>query len=406
VQFEASVKSTLLAGDNEHRQPAGLREPPISFSSVLRASCMPDPTDSIQVPSSGTGAAAKTAGLVTSALSDARLQMADIARLAGVSTSTVSRALSNSPLVNAKTRKRIEELASSLNYSVNVGAQSLRLRENRTVSVVVPYGRDSRQSLSDPFFLSILGSVANALTEHGMEMLLSRVNEDQLDSVSQIFASNRAVGVIIIGQWHHHQLLNQLAARNLPVVVWGAQLSNQLYRSVGSDNFSGGLQAATHLLKLGRRRIAFFGDTDLPEVAMRHAGYLQAHRDMNLVPDPALTIAMPFAAQLAQTAVTAFLDESGLKFDGVFAASDLLAMTTISALGKRGWRIPADVAVVGYDDIELAAHFHPTLTTVRQPVDLAGETLVDLLMKLIAGVDVSSASLPTVLQIRESTTGH
>ncbi len=337
---------------------------------------------------------------------DGRLQMADIARLAGVATSTVSRALNNSPLVNKKTRKRIEELASSLNYSINVGAQSLRLQENRTVSVVVPYGRDSQQSLSDPFFLSMLGSVANSLIDHGMEMLLSRVNEDQLDSVSQIFASKRAVGVIIIGQWHNHQLLNQLAARNLPVVVWGAQLANQLYRSVGSDNFSGGLQATSHLLSLGRRRIAFFGDTDLPEAAMRHAGYLQAHRDAGVQPDEKLTIAIPFAASQAKQAVADFLETNKTTFDAVFAASDLLAMTTISALGKRGKRVPDDVAVVGYDDIELAAHFHPALTTVRQPVDLAGETLVEILMKLLAGEAASSANLPTLLQIRESTVGH
>jgi DNA-binding LacI/PurR family transcriptional regulator len=339
-------------------------------------------------------------------LTDGRLQMADIARLAGVSTSTVSRALSKNPLVNEKTRKRIEELASSLNYSINVGAQSLRLKENRTVALVVPYGRDGRQSLTDPFFVTMLGSVASALTDHGMQMLLSRVNEDQLDSVSQIFASNRAVGVIIVGQWHNHQLLNQLAARNLPVVVWGAQLANQLYRSVGSDNFSGGLQATAHLLELGRRRIAFFGDTDLPEVSQRHAGYLQAHANANVTPIAELTVSMPFAASPAQLAVADFLETEQIGFDAIFAASDVLAMTAMSALGKRGRRVPDDVALVGYDDIELAAHLHPTLTTVRQSVELAGEALVKTLMKLLNGHEARSENLPTVLQIRESTVGY
>lgn len=346
------------------------------------------------------------APIAPSSPADGRLQMADIARLAGVSTSTVSRALSNNPLVNEKTRKRIGELAASLNYSINVGAQSLRLKENRTVSVVVPYGRDSRQSLSDPFFLSMIGSVATALTNHGMEMLLSRINEDQLDSVSQIFASNRAVGVIIIGQWHKHQMLNQLAARNLPVVVWGAQLTNQLYRSIGSDNFSGGMQATEHLLALGRRRIAFFGDVDLPEVALRHAGYLQAHKNAGVAHIPGLTISVPFAANEAQQAIADILKSGGFVFDAVFAASDLIAMTTISALSRLARRVPEDVAVVGYDDIELAAHFHPALTTVRQSVDLAGEALVNTLMKLLAGEPASSENLPTLLQIRESTIGR
>ena len=335
-----------------------------------------------------------------------RLQMADIARLAGVSTSTVSRALSKNPLVHESTRQRIEELAASLNYSINVGAQSLRLKDNRTVALVVPYGRDGRQSLSDPFFLAMLGSIANALTDHGMQMLLSRVDEDQLDSVSQIFASNRAVGVIIVGQWHNHQLLNQLAVRNLPVVVWGAQLPNQLYKSVGGDNLSGGLQATRHLLETGRRRIAFFGDIALPEVAQRHEGYLQAHTDAGIRPLPALTVSMPFVASQAQSRVGEFLDKKPVKFDAIFAASDVLAMTAISALIKRAKRVPEDVAVVGYDDIELAAHLHPSLTTVRQSVELAGEALVSTLMKLLAGQAVTSVNLPTLLQVRASTVGY
>jgi DNA-binding LacI/PurR family transcriptional regulator len=339
-------------------------------------------------------------------VSTARLQMADIARLAGVSTSTVSRALSKNPLVHQGTRQRIEELAASLNYSINVGAQSLRLKENRTVALVVPYGRDGRQSLSDPFFLAMLGSIANALTDHGMQMLLSRVDEDQLDSVSQIFASNRAVGVIIVGQWHNHQLLNQLAVRNLPVVVWGAQLPNQLYRSVGSDNVSGGQQATRHLIDTGRKRIAFFGDTSLPEVAQRHEGYLKAHANAKLRPIAALNLTMPFVVAQAQLIVADFLDNTPPRFDAIFAASDVLAMTAISALSKRQQRVPEDVAVVGYDDIELAAHLHPSLTTVRQSVELAGEALVDTLMKLLAGQAATSVNLPTLLQVRESTAGY
>src|SRR5438105_2893037 len=106
-----------------------------------------------------------------------RLQLADIARLAGVSTSTASRALSNNPLVKQATRDRISEMARSLNYTVNIGAKSLRLRQNTTVGLVLPYFASSRQRVTDPFFLALIGHIANALTDRGMEVLLSRVSE-------------------------------------------------------------------------------------------------------------------------------------------------------------------------------------------------------------------------------------
>lgn len=142
-----------------------------------------------------------------------RLQMADIARLAGVSTSTVSRALSQSPLVNQETRDRILDLARSLNYTVNIGAQNLRLQQNRTVAVVIPIEQATRQQLSDPFFLSMLGSLADALSEQGFDTLVSRVDAAQVDAAAAPFDGGRAIGVILIGQGRHHDQLNRMAAR-------------------------------------------------------------------------------------------------------------------------------------------------------------------------------------------------
>lgn len=330
-----------------------------------------------------------------------RLQMADIARLAGVSTSTVSRALNRSSLVNDETRIRIEELAKSLNYSINIGAQNLRLKQNRTVAVVVPYDASTRQHLSDPFFLSMLGSLADALTERGFDMLLSRVDAEQLDSAAQIYDTGRVVGVILIGQWRHHDQLNQLAARRVPIVVWGAQLPQQLYVTVGSDNITGGFLATEHLIKAGRKNIAFFGDTQLPEVAHRYEGYCKALTQYGMTPNQQLLVTASFIEEGGRLAVEQ-LCKRQVAFDSLFACSDLLAMTAINTLRDKQYRIPEDIAVVGYDDIELARYFHPTLTTIRQPIAAAGQALVEAVLSLAEHQPTSPRLLQTQLMCRAS----
>jgi len=328
--------------------------------------------------------------------------MADIARLAGVSVSTVSRALSGSALISAETRQRVEELARSLNYSINVGAQNLRRKQNRTVAVVIPYDRASRQHISDPFFLAMVGSLADALTERGFDMLLSRVDADSLDTAAQLHDSGVAIGVILIGQWRHHDQLNALAARRVPIVVWGTQMLQQLYCSVGGDNHAGGLMATQHLLQGGARRIVFVGDPLLPEVERRRQGYLDALAAHGLAADPALSVVVPFDAAAARAGLSA-LCAAGVVFDAVFACSDVLASAVMQTLHQHGRAVPADVAVVGYDDIEWASHSNPPLTTVRQPILSAGVALVDALLRVTDGEAVAPLTLPVELVVRAST---
>jgi DNA-binding LacI/PurR family transcriptional regulator len=330
-----------------------------------------------------------------------RLQMADIARLAGVSTSTVSRALAGSKLISEETRVRVMELARSLKYNINIGAQNLRMKQNRTVGVVIPYDPATRQHLSDPFFLSMLGSLADALTEQGFDMLVSRVDAEQLDAAGAPFDTGRVIGVVLIGQWRHHDQLNQLAARHVPVVVWGAQLPQQLYCTVGGDNLAGGELAGAHLIVQGRKRIAFFGDINLPEIGHRYDGLCKAQAAAGIAVDPALLIPASFVPDGGRLAVEELLRRD-VPFDAVFAGSDLMAMTAINTFRQLGIDVPGRVAVVGYDDIELASYFHPPLTTVRQPVREAGRALVASLLELTEGRPAPSLQLPTQLIVRSS----
>lgn len=340
-------------------------------------------------------------GRASIAPANKRLQMADIARMAGVSTTTVSRALSGSTLVNKATRKRVTELARSLNYTVNAGAKELRLGHSNTVAVVVPYNVAMRQQLSDPFFLGILGSIADALTERGHDMLVSRIDEESLHLASTPYDSGRAMGIILIGQWHHHDQLNQQAARGVPLVVWGVQLPNQLYCTIGGNNIQGGRLATGHLLSRGRKRVAFFGDPELPEVAHRFEGYKQALADAGLAFDAQLVLPSAFLAESARESVMA-LRGRGIAFDAIFACSDLLAMAAIGALRDLGLHVPQDVAVVGYDDVLLAAHYHPPITTVRQPIEAGGRALVASLLSFLDNQPPRSQILSTELIVRDS----
>jgi DNA-binding LacI/PurR family transcriptional regulator len=331
-----------------------------------------------------------------------RLQMADIARLAGVSTATVSRALNGSTLVNEETRTRIAELAKSLNYAINIGAKNLRLGQNRTVAVVIPYDTETRQHLTDPFFLGILGSIADALTERGYDMLLTRVDSERLDLTAEPYETGRALGVILIGQWRHHDQLNELAVRKIPIVVWGARLDRQLYCTVGSDNKRGGYLATRHLLTIGRRRIAFFGDTALAEVKQRFEGYKQALAEWGIEVAPELIRPATFLPESGGKAVEGILGEK-IGFDAIFACSDILAMTAANALRSHAVNVPVDVSVIGYDDIQLASYFNPPLTTIRQPIDAAGPALVESLLSLIHDGESKPHLLNTELIVRGTT---
>lgn len=327
------------------------------------------------------------------------MQMADIARMAGVSTSTVSRALSGSPLIPELTRERILELARSLNYQVNVGAANLRKKSVQTVGVVVL--GDSMQSISDPFILSLIGSVADALEAQGSNVLLTRLNDGRQAQMQAMVSSQQVSGLVVIGQltWHMH--LNRLALGGIHLAVWGANLPDAAYPLVGGDNEQGGYLAASHLLSRGCKRIAFFGDISHPETGLRHAGYVRAHREAGLVPDDRLRVSVLFGESMLRGVVDGWLNQ-GLHFDGVFANSDVAAIVVISALLARGVDVPGAVKVVGYDDIDMSRHFHPTLTSVHQPTQLAGQTLVSLLQESLQGLPRRSVVLPTELIVRES----
>lgn len=327
--------------------------------------------------------------------------MADIARMAGVSESTVSRALAGSTRVAAATRARIAELASAARYTVNEGARSLRLGRTRTVEVLIPIEPDNPQHMSDPFFLDVLGAIADALAARGYDLLLSKSPPWGDAARSNSLVSGRADGLIIIGQGQRLRELRDLARAHAQIVVWGAHLAGADYTIIGGDNREGGRLACAHLIGLGRKRIAFLGDHQLPEISLRYQGYLEAMTAAGIRIDEALIVPAKFDRESAFAAAQALIARAP-DVDGVVASSDVIAMGVISAFAQAGRRTPADVGVVGYDDIDSAAWFNPALTTISQSIRRGGEALVEALFARMAGEPAANLVLPAQLIVRSS----
>jgi len=328
-------------------------------------------------------------------------KMSDIAALAGVSASTVSRALAGSGLVAKAKREQILQLAREAGYVVNTTARNLRLQRTETISVVIPLAHEANQPLTDPFFIEMLGYLADEITQRGFGVYLQKIVPPMEDWLPKLVASGRSDGVIVVGQSTEHATLEAVASHYLPLVVWGGRAGDTTYCTVGSDNEAGARAAVDHLIRLGRRRIVFFGDPSLPEISLRYRGYLAALEAAAGAFEARHVLPTHLTADDAVVAMGDFV-RSGAPFDAVFAASDLVAISAIQAITAAGMTVPDDIAVVGYDDIALAAHTNPSLTTVRQDLRRAAAALVDLVFRRIAGEDAPSLVLPAELIVRRS----
>ncbi|MDX5985180.1 LacI family DNA-binding transcriptional regulator [Sphingomonas echinoides] len=326
--------------------------------------------------------------------------LVDLAQAAGTSVSTASRALSGHSSVNEKTRLRIQKLADAHGFQPNRLARNLRLQRTQSIGLVLPLGHEAGQHLSDPFFLSLLGHLADGLTERGYDLVLSRVIPHDGTWLDRLVDSGRIDGLILIGQSDQSAVIDKVAARYAPIVVWGARLPGQRYLTVGSDNRLGGARAAEHLIAIGRRRLLYLGNASAPEFAERLAGFQDAvSRAGPGVAAAALDLHMtPDAAHLA---IAKYLTGHPAP-DAIFAASDVVAMSALRALRERGLSVPQDVAVVGYDDVTLAAHTAPALTTIRQDLVVGAKALIEILFRRIAGEPAQSLQLDPQLIVRGS----
>jgi len=331
-------------------------------------------------------------------------RLEDLAKLAGVSISTASRALNDSPAVNSRTKQLIWKLAKEHDYPFRRYMPAGPIGATGTIALVVPRPQGREGQLDDPFFLELFAGISDAARDRGCDLLVSHFAPTSFEDLSAAMTTSRADGVIFLGQSSLHPAFNLLAQSGARFAVWGAQLPEQNYCSVGSDNLAGGRRATLHLARLGRKRIVFLGDTEAPEVQQRVRGYLDGLDQAGLSHDPALLVPAHFTVESSEAAVDALLAR-GEAFDGIVAASDLIALGAIRSLLHAGLAVPEDISVIGYDDVPFARYSRPALTTINQDTARAGRLLVSKLLDTGAGSDMRSERLQTELIVRESCGG-
>jgi LacI family transcriptional regulator len=327
--------------------------------------------------------------------------IADVAARARVSKTTVSRVLNGKGEVDARTAAQVRRVIDELGYVRSAGAVGLARGRTRILGMLVP-------SLTWAWVGEVLQGVVDVAETEGYGLLLftcNRGDESMRQFATQVSAK-AFDGLLVIEPEGTLEYIAELYAGGLPVVLIDDRGNRPgQFPSVATTNRAGGELAARHLLRLGRKRPALitgpdrFGCTE-----ERTAGFQAAYAAAGTTLDPALTVGGEFTFEGGRQAVEQLL-AADVAFDAVFAQNDLSAAGAIQALRDAGRRVPQDAAVIGFDDIPLAMHTTPPLTTVHQPLRRMGETAARLLIDHFAGAALPAEPkvIPTTLVVRSST---
>jgi DNA-binding LacI/PurR family transcriptional regulator len=315
----------------------------------------------------------------------------DIAYMAGVSQSTVSRALRNSPQVNKETREKVQAIARQLNYKVDKNASNLRQQRSSTLALLLFEDPTTDESLINPFFLSMLGSITRACAKRGQDLLVSfqQLSDDWHADYED---SNKADGIILLGYGDYkdyEEKLAKLLAQETHFVCWGGRLAGE------------------HLLATGHKRFAFIGNASegSPEFSARYRGFIDA-LNMAGISEAQVPHFDAISTESAGDSATEQLLAAGHQVDAIFCASDLIAIGVMRCLKRRNLRVPEDIAVMGFDDIPVASFATPALSTIQQDTTKAGELLVNNLLQLVNNQPISVSQIEPKLIIRQSCGYH
>lgn len=330
------------------------------------------------------------------------MNLEEVARLSGVSRSTVSRVVNNDPNVSETTREKVLEIIKEVNFQPNAAARSLAAGRTRILGLVIPMGVSAL--FTDPYFPLLIQGVSVACNNHDHSVMLWLAEpEYERRTIRKIISNTGLIdGVIVASSLTEDPLVEALLESTLPFVMVGRHLTNPRVSYVDVDNRNSARDAVTHLMRMGRRRVAMIaGPRTMIAGIDRLEGYYDAYHNRGLAPDPDLVMESDFTEAGAYLAMNKLLPHHP---DAIFVASDTMAMGALRSLREAGLRVPEDVAMVGFDDMPFAARTEPPLTSVRQPAQRTGIAAAEMLIDLIEYGDINPRRiiLPTELVIRAS----
>ena len=324
-----------------------------------------------------------------------------IADLSGVSKSTVSRVVNGDTRVSPDTRKHVLAVITAEGYRPNFSARGLASGRTNILAAVMPAAMTNLAS--DPYFRQLLLGLARSADTHDQFLMLSLAQPGFKHTPDEAIRQGVVDGVIFSIATFDDPQLEPLIEGDIPLVCIGPVADRRVNR-VDADNRGSSKQAVTHLLRLGRRRVAHIsGPSYSPVTADRLAGYRAALEAWGITYDPALVFEGDFTERSGRSGARALLRHNP---DAIFATNDAMASGALTELISHGVNVPDDVALVGFDDLEFAAEMDPPLTTIRQDPAALAETAVELLLDLIAEPDPNAPPrrvvLPTELIVRAS----
>jgi LacI family transcriptional regulator/LacI family repressor for deo operon, udp, cdd, tsx, nupC, and nupG len=329
----------------------------------------------------------------------------DIARTAGVSHSTVSRALRDSPLISVAVREQLQSLARDLGYTPNAIAQSLQGQRTNTIGLVVT-------SIADPFLSDVVKGVEEVARTADLSVFLSASHNDaeQEMAVIETFHRRRVDGILVAASQLTSDHAERLARINVPTVLINHEAETQydLLHSAAVDDYQGAQLAVEHLLALRHRAIGYIGVGNRPKSNRRRLeGYCDALAQAGIQPDTTWRAIAPAEDNLHHDDVAAgqalLMPLLAAGVTAIFCYNDMVAIGALLACREHAVAVPGDLSIIGFDDVEIAQYITPPLTTMHQPKATLGRTAMQMLLDLLDKRPVQNHVLPPTLVQRGST---